>query len=263
MGEKVYFQNSDNLKLCGILSKAKNPLFKNKCIVLCHGITVDKNESNNVFGILAKALNNVGFDVFRFDFRGHGESEGNSIDLTIAGEEKDLEAAVAFLKDKGYLEFGILGASFGGGAVCYYSSKHQDTVKAVILMNSVIDYAENLNPTLPWTKKYWGKAAFEKIDKFGYTEIGSKKFKIGKEFVKDIKTLKPWIEALRLKIPVLFVHGDKDTYVSYNDSVKYSKMLENPQLVTIKGGEHGFSNSKEHLALAKKAIIDFFLKNLF
>jgi predicted alpha/beta-fold hydrolase len=107
MEEKFYFKNKDGLKLCGILTK---PTKETKsCVVLCHGITVDKEEGG-IFTKLAKKLANVGFAVFRFDFRGHGESERRSVDMTITGEERDLE------------NFGILGASFAGeGSLSIYS----------------------------------------------------------------------------------------------------------------------------------------------
>ena len=113
--EKVYFKTSDGLKLCGILSVPK--IKTQKCIVLCHGIgNVDKEE-DGVFTKLAKKLANAGLAVFRFDFRGQGESEGEQINMTVDGESKDLETAIRFLQEKRYREFGILGASFAGGAV--------------------------------------------------------------------------------------------------------------------------------------------------
>ena len=72
MEEKHYFKSGD-LILCGILTRpTKNT---DKCIVLCHGITVDKDEGG-IFTELARKLAEAGFTVFRFDFRGHEESEG-------------------------------------------------------------------------------------------------------------------------------------------------------------------------------------------
>jgi predicted alpha/beta-hydrolase family hydrolase len=66
MEEKFYFKNKDDLKLCGILTKSTKET--KSCIVLCHDITVDKEEGG-IFTELAKKLANVGFAVFRFDFR--------------------------------------------------------------------------------------------------------------------------------------------------------------------------------------------------
>lgn len=172
MEEKFYFKTSDGLRLCGILSKPQNST--NRCIILCHGITADKEE-NGIFTNLAKELMESGFNVFRFDFRGHGESEGKSVDMTVLGEVKDLEATVNFLKEKGYKDFGILDASFAGGAISVFSFARKDIVKALVLWNALIDYRSKINPVTQWGTKYWGKPAFDRVERYGFTEIGSKK----------------------------------------------------------------------------------------
>lgn len=260
MEEKVYFKTSDGLKLCGILSKPKEAT--DKCVILCHGIGYHKDEDENLFKNFAKRLRDAGFSVFRFDFRGHGESEGDSVDMTIAGETKDLEAAVKFLQKKGFKEFGILSQSFAGGAVSFFTSSHQDIVKALVLWNSVIDYAEENNPTLPWTIKYWGKPAFERVNNLGFTEIGGTKLKVGKKFMEEIQILKPWKELLKISIPTLFVHGDSDRYVHVKDSIKYSHLMKNAKLEIIKGADHGFHDNPKHAEQANGAAIEFFRKYL-
>jgi uncharacterized protein len=260
MEEKVFFKTSDSLKLCGILSVPE--LKSDKCIILCHGIGYHKDESDDMFKNFAKKLYGLGFAVFRFDFRGHGESEGKSINMTVTGETKDLEGAVKFLQNKGFKQFGILSQSFAGGATSLFTSSNQDIVKALVLWNSVIDYAEKINPTLPWTIKYWGKPAFDRVEKFGFTEIGSKKFKVGRELMEEIKILKPWEELLKLSIPVLFVHGDMDRYVRVEDSIKYSGMMRNSKLEIIHGADHGFHENQKFTEQGEKTTVEFLLKNM-
>lgn len=257
MEEKVHFRTSDGLRLCGILSKA--PKKTSECIVLCHGISVDKEE-RGVFTSLAKELTNAGFNVFRSDFRGHGESEGVSTDMTIKGETEDLEAAVKFLQKKGFKKFGIVAASFAGGPAAFYVSKHQEIVKALVLWNSLIDYSSEESAATPWVKKYWGRSALERIQKYGFTEVGSSRFRVGRNLMLEIGVLKPWQELLQLKIPILFIHGDADTYISYKDSIKYSKLVKNGTLVIIKGAEHGFHDNPKHAQEADKKTIEFLKK---
>lgn len=259
MEEKVYFETSDKLKLCGILTIPKDET--STCIILCHGITVDKDEGG-IFTHLADKLAKNGFNVFRFDFRGHGESEGSSIDMTISGETRDMETAVKFLKDRGFKTFGIVAASFGAGAVSFYVSKNQNLIKALCLWNPSIDYGSKINAETQWGRKYWGKPALERVKKFGFTEIGSRKFKIGKNLIYEVWKLKPWKKLLKVSIPVLFVHGDKDTYVPYQDSVKYSRLVKNGTLVVIKGAEHGFHDKEKDSVQADAATLKFFLKYL-
>lgn len=257
--EKFFFKTSDGLKLCGILSKPQKET--EKCIVLCHGITVDKEEGG-IFTELAHKLCSDGFAVFRFDFRGHGESEGESINMTIAGEELDLEAAVKFLQERGYKEFGILGASFAGGAVSFFASNHPKIVKALTLWNALIDYDSLINPVTDWGKKYWGKGVFDRVEKFGFTEIGSSRFKVGKKLMNEIRALQPWDELLKVNVPILFIHGDKDSHVPHDDSRKYAAMMQNANLVTIKGADHGFHDNPQYAELAGEAAVDFLKKYL-
>ncbi len=259
MEKKVFFQTSDELKLCGILSIPRQKT--QKCIILCHGITVDKEE-DGIFTNLAKQLMKQGFAVFRFDFRGHGESEGRSTDMTIKGEAEDLGAGVKFLQQKGFKKFGILAASFAGGAACFYTVKHQDIVKALVFWNSLIDYGSSESSMTPWVKKYWGKPAFERIEKYGFTEVGSRKFKIGRNLMLEISALKPWQELLKLELPILFIHGDADSYISHKDSVKYAKLVKNGKLVIVKGAEHGFHDNPKHAEEADRETIKFFKENL-
>lgn len=257
MEEKLFFQNNDGLKLCGVLSRPADDI--GKCIILCHGITVDKNENGNVFVDLAKNLVEYGYTVFRFDFRGHGESDGNSIDMTVSGERRDLMAAVNFLKSLGYTEFGIVAASFGAGAVLLYLTDNQ-VIEAIVFWNPIIDYYDLLEPRLPWTMKYFGNKAMKKLEECGYAEVGSRRFKIGEVLLSELKELHPWKILRDIKVPILFVHGDKDSYVSHKDSVKYADLF-NAKLETIKGAEHGFSDRKKDLDSAIKATAQFFLDN--
>lgn len=259
MEEKIYFKNADGLKLCGILTKPQKET--EKCIILCHGITVTKDEGG-IFTKLAKKLADNDFIVFRFDFRAHGESEGKSIDLTVTGEKRDLEAAVKFLQSLGYKYFGIVVASFGGGAVSLFVGENKDLIKSIVLWNPIIDYQSILQPKLPWPKRNFGEKAIKKLEIKGYIKIGSRKFKVGKSLFSELRQLEPWKKMQNLKVPVLFIHGDKDSYVPYEDSVKYSKLFKNAELKTIKGGEHGFHDNKKDSDEADEQTIKFFLKNI-
>jgi alpha-beta hydrolase superfamily lysophospholipase len=259
MEEKIYFKNTDGLKLCGVLTKPQKET--EKCIILCHGITVTKEE-DGIFTELAKKLAENGFTVFRFDFRGHGESEGDSIDLTITGEKKDLEAAVKYLQGLGYKNFGITVASFGGGAVSLFVAENRNLIKALVLWNAVIDYHSILQPELSWPKENFGEEAMKKLETQGYIEIGSRKFKVGKVLFAELRQLEPWKRIQNLEVPMLFIHSDKDSYVPYEDSVKYSKLFKNAKLETIQGAEHGFHDNKRDSDKADEVTIQFFLEHI-
>lgn len=257
MEKSSYIKNNDGLKLSCILSTPEKKT--NKCVILCHGITSDKNEEG-IFKKLADALVLSGYSVMRFDFRAHGGSEGDGLNLTLSGEVSDLKSIIDFLK-KDYLEFAVITASFGTAPVSLYAFQN-NVIKALVLWSPVLNFIEFFEPSTAWFKKYFGKIAEENIKENGYTEVGSRRFKISENFFKELKNSdNPFENLMKLNIPILFVHGDKDRYVSYDDSVKYSKMTKGSELKTIKEGGHVFHESDDHAKEAIEASIEFLFRN--
>jgi len=252
--KKISLKTADGIKLVGIQLK---PIFKtDKIIILCHGLTVDKDEGG-IFVRLAEILANKGIASFRFDFRGHGKSGGRQEEMTIAGELTDLTAVFDFIKSKDYKRIGLLGASFGGGIVVLFSSFNQENVSSLVLWNPVLDYSSWIYPKNNWEKKYFGKQAIEKATKIGYSEAGSRKYKIGIKLFNEIRFFKPFEELKKFKKPLLFIHGDKDTYVDYQNSLRFSEMLK-ARLITVKSAEHGFQDKEEWRKKAIGETIKFF-----
>lgn len=253
--KKITFKSTDGTKLVGIWHLPKNKT--NKVIVLAHGITVNKDE-NGAFIQLAVQLAQNGFAVFRFDFRGHGESEGKSVDMTISGEISDLSAGIDLVKQQ-YDQIGLLGASFGGGISTLYAAQHQDKLQALCLWNPVLNYDHcYLNPTLPWIVARKGHIKND-IKIKGWTTVGSRNFILGKKLFDEMRNYYPYKELTKIKIPTIILHGNKDKHVPYEDSQKYA--LHVCPFVTIKDSEHGFHN-KQEFEQAAKATIEFFNKYL-
>jgi len=255
--KKVYFDSLSGYRLCGIWHIPTTKT--DKAIVLAHGLTVDKDEGG-IFTKLAIEFCAAGFAVFRFDFSGHGESEGKSIDLTISAEIKDLEAAVNQAL-KQYPSLGLVSASFGGGPSIFYTAKNQNKLKCLCLWNPVLNYEHTfINPTLPWL--HAKKAAMEReLQTRGWTALGSRKFVVGKALFEEMASLKPYEALKKISIPTMIIHGDKDSKIPYEDSREYAKLLANGKLTTLAGAEHGF-HEKGETPQAIKETVNFFKNNL-
>jgi pimeloyl-ACP methyl ester carboxylesterase len=231
-----------------------------KVIILAHGITVDKDE-DGVFIKLANTLQQNGYAVFRFDFRGHGESSGRSTDMTISGEAMDLEAVINEIKNKGYKKIGLLGASFAGGPCAIFASKNLANIKCFCLWNPVLNYEHTFfKPFLPWLRKRTAQMNKD-IGGKGWTTLGSRNFVVGKALFDEMKNLKPYQNLKKITIPTLIIHGDKDSKVPYEDSKEYVKYLSKGRFVTIAGAGHGFHEDSE-TPLAIKETVSFFKINL-
>lgn len=243
------FLTDDGLELVGILDEPQRGT--DTCIVLCHGFRSDKDEGGN-FISLSERLTGNGFAAFRFDFRAHGESGGRQEEMTISGEAADLDAALKFLEGRGYARFGVVAASFSGGAVSVSVPRHLRSVKALVLLYSRLDFNS-------YMKRLMTDEAKSLLDLQGF--VPYKGFMVGKALVSEMSRIKPMESLKGLDIPLLFVHGDKDMSVPYSEAVRDSETL-GAGLVTIKGGNHGFRSDKEGLSEALDSIISFFSENL-
>jgi len=255
----VYFLASDGIKLCGTLTVPDG--VTDTCIILCHGITVSRNYED-VFPGLALSLAKKGSAVFRFDFRGHGDSAGKQTEFTISAQLKDIKAAVDWVKASGYKNLGLVAASFGAGASAIFGAKNPKTFRSLALLFPVIDYNSLLCLKTPWARKYFGPRAMINLERKGFAKIGSRGYKIGKELIAQMKAFKPWRELEKIKAPILFVHGDADTYVPLGDSLVYSKTLKNATMKVVGGGHHGLHNSPKIHNKTIDLVTDFMVKNL-
>lgn len=89
--ESTSFLNSRGLELTGDLYKSDSTTG----VVMSHGFTGDRTEWG-YFDRIAEDLNEAGYNVFRFDFSGSGESGDNAI--TVEKEVDDLDSAIRYLE---------------------------------------------------------------------------------------------------------------------------------------------------------------------
>ncbi len=127
--EKVSFRTSDGLALAGWFVPSPSGL--DKTLLICHGWGDNKGE------ILAQTLflnRAEGFNLLYFDFRGHGESEGDQITL---GKQEllDFAAAVEYLKrsrPRCAARLGVFGLSMGAAVAAMALASHPEFTAAVI-----------------------------------------------------------------------------------------------------------------------------------
>lgn len=259
MKQKVFFKANDGVKLCGIWHLPEKPTART--VILAHGLTVDKDEEG-IFLELAELLKKNGFAVFRFDFRGHGESDGKSINTTISGEVLDVAAAIAEVRLDGYREIGLLGASVGGGIVTLYAENNQKELKCLCLWNPCLNYDHTfLHPITPWLKDKH-KDMMNDLKTKGWTTVGSSKKVYGKQLFDEMAKYFPYSALIKVIVPTIIIHGTNDKYVPYGDAKKYIDNLKNGRLITLKNGEHGFQERRADRTKATQETLKFFQRFL-
>lgn len=232
----IVFKSKDGINLCGKLTMPDEN--SKGAVILCHGITVEKNEGG-FYSKLAKLLAENGLMNLRFDFRGHGESSGKSWEMTIKGEIFDLEAAVNLLREKGFKKVSLIGTSFGGGIITIYTGEKPSTISSITLLCPVLDYKRTfLNPETEWAQEWFAPEAISNAMRTGKLDLDG--FQLGSNLLKEFRRLNPGEALLKLKVPALIVHGTEDSYVPYSVAEYYGKRYRNGKFLPVNGADHGF-----------------------
>ncbi|HVV71680.1 MAG TPA: alpha/beta hydrolase, partial [Verrucomicrobiae bacterium] len=107
--EKVFFESSDGVKLSGwFFAVSGNSPDSHPTALVCHG-----NAGNISHRLdLCRVLLDEGLNVFLFDYRGYGLSEGRPSE---DGTYRDAKAAFQWLNRKGLHQIIAYGESLGGG----------------------------------------------------------------------------------------------------------------------------------------------------
>lgn len=253
---KIKINTPDNFKLDTVFIKNKA---STKGVIFAHGMTVNKDDEG-IFVRAESRLNELGFSTLRFDFRAHGKSSGNTIkDFTISGEVRDLETIVKFIQEQGINWIGLAAASFGGSIAALYVGKHPESINKLFLANPVLDYEKAfLHPTTVWAMKTFINFS-DRLKRFGFIEVASKRFKMGKPLMDEMKIYYPHKALQEYKGPLLVVHGDLDEKVDYQHVKSSFDRLTNKQkeFISVKGSKHGF-HEEPYESNVVEIIVEFF-----
>ncbi len=236
--ENILIKNFENETLAGIFHKANS----NRLVILCHGMMCTKDKF--FFPYLSEALAAAGFNVFRFDFAGNGESEGKFEDSTISKEIEDIASVVEFFKSK-YAIACVAGHSKGGVDALLYQAKY-NSASVVISMGSVADQQHET------TKKY-SADQIKEIDERGFLILKPRyrSFTISKKYFYDRLSYGNISNRIKsIKTRALIIHGEGDTEDPPESAKIISNAITGSTLKILPGADHFFTNKEKELAEA-------------
>ncbi len=248
MEQSISFKNSKGDTLSGILS-APSADTHLPLIILCHGFTSHKNARK--YRTLTELLNKQHIATLRFDFYAHGDSEGDFEHITVSEAVDDILQAISWVKEKGYTNIGLLGASFGGIASLVAAAK-TNSLSLLILISPVSNYPEKEQLTKTQTEL----AAWQKNGFRIYTNGVGKEFKLNYDFLIDAEKNDGYEAAKHITIPTLIVHGDNDESVPVAQSKKTAGLLQNGKLVLVNGADHRYTE-QNHFAELMRVVMEF------
>ena len=207
-----------------------------KCplVMILHGFTANKNEK--LLKTFADALEAEGIASIRFDFNGHGESEGSFVNMTVLNEIEDARHVYEYVRDLRYVsDVSISGHSQGGVVSSMLAGElGQDSFKSVVLFAAAAVLRDDAIRGNVMGTAYDAGNPPESVKIFG-------RFDLGRGYMVSAQTLPIYETAEKFTGPVCLIHGTADRIVPYTYSERYHKNYADSELHLIDGADHGFT----------------------
>ncbi|MFT5367771.1 MAG: putative OsmC-like protein/alpha/beta superfamily hydrolase [Candidatus Latescibacterota bacterium] len=187
---------------------------------------------------IAQSLTEQGIAVFRFDFTGLGESEGDFSDTNFSSNVTDLVAAANFLDSNYEAPKILVGHSLGGAAV----------LQAAHSIPSAIAVATIAAPFEPSHVLHLISDRQEEIENTGeaLVEIGGRSFKIKKQFLDDLEDASMEETVSTLKRALIIFHSPVDNVVGIENARKMFFAARHPKsFITLDQADHMLSDPSD------------------
>lgn len=220
--EQIEFQSRDaQTTLRGVFLKRDDPL---GTVIVCHGVGANHSDIE----VIHQVLYDAGFQVFTFDFRGHGLSDGHTITYGLNERMDVLGAYDACLarNDVDPDRLFALGVSMGGASLAL-SLSDMPEVKAAVLDSAFADLTSMVEHQFRFLPQSLRKVVTQVARGISWIETGA-----------DINQLAPARAMPKIEIPILIIHGDADRIVPVEHASLLHAAAENSTIHIEPGSPH-------------------------
>ncbi|WP_138430959.1 alpha/beta hydrolase family protein [Fodinibius saliphilus] len=232
---KIEFPGSQNMNLSARIDEPDDGLSKG-AVLFAHCFTCSKNLK--AVGRISRVLTNHGMGVFRFDFTGLGESEGDFADTNFSSNIDDLKAAADFMNAEWASPRMLIGHSLGGAAVL--QAAHQiSSVEAVVTIGA------------PCNPEHVSRHLMDKMEQIkeqgkARVKLGGRIFTIKKQFLDDLKEQKMNKVIKNLGNPLLIFHSPVDKTVGIDNAAHIYQLAKHPKsFISLDDADHLMTNEED------------------
>lgn len=240
-------------KLVGDIQRPAVKGRKVPTVIICHGLTGWRSENHNM--AVNDSLLAHGYATVRFDFNGHGESEGPFSGMTIENELEDLHHIYDYVAGLPWVDkhrIAVAGHSQGGFvAGVFAGDMGAGKVKCAVLLAPAacihVDAVNGLFFDEPAEVEEMADSTFF----WGHW--------FGKDYFRAARDIDVYARSAAYEGPVLIVQGDNDMPNLFRDSKEYQKYLQDCMYVELPGLTHCYV---ENYALPASITLAFIQENL-
>ena len=252
MTENITIQGSKG-KLAAILQKPDNLKSSEKIpiVMILHGFSGNKNDA--VAACTAEKLASKGLATIRFDFNGHGESEGDFCEMTVPNEIEDAQKVLRYVQSLDFVsEIYVSGHSQGGVVASMLAGiEGEKSIKKLVLLAPAAVLRDDTIRGCTFGVQYDPINPPEKVHLTNGLDLG-------KNYILTAFKLPIYETAQKYKGKVCVIHGTGDRIVPYTYGERYKSIYDNCELHILEGLDHGFSQNLNNTA---EIAVDFLLQD--
>lgn|SRR5262245_9626937 len=212
-------------------------------VVYVHGLGSHRGGEKAL--ALADECGRRGLTFAAFDFRGQGESDGTTRELTATRLLEDLSAVRDFLAARGHRRLGLVGSSMGGFAAAWFAVRHAEAVAGCVL----------IAPAFRFLERQWERLTESERAEWARTGVRPVRnewidLELGYGLVAERAAYDPAELARRWRAPLLIFHGLADDVVPAADTLAFAAAASDPDIKVRlwKAGDHRLTAFKDEIA---------------
>lgn len=204
-------------------------------VMILHGFGGNKNEK--LLTLIADSLLSHGVASIRFDFNGHGESDGDFQNMTVPNEIEDAKCVYQYVSALPYVSVvGMAGHSQGGVVTSMTAGELGNKIKCIVLLAPAAVLRDDAIRGNTMGKMY------DPLNPPEYVELWGGK-KLGRNYIQTAFSLPIYETSARYRGRACIIHGTGDRVVPYTYGERYHQILKKSVLHILAGFDHGFSQN--------------------
>lgn len=252
--EKLTIPGSKGL-LSAIVSRPEGATGRIPTAIIMHGFGSNKN--TQLMTLISDSLLRHGIATVRFDFNGHGESEGKFEEMTVPNEIEDAKKVYAYVCSQPWADstrVALIGHSQGGVVASMTAGElGEKRVAAVSLLAPAAVLREDAVRGNTFGTMY------DPLEPPAVIPLMGGHLKLGGNYVRTAFRLPIYEAAAGYHGPACIVHGTGDRVVPYTYGERYHNLWQGSEYDELPEFDHGFSQDPYR---AVELVSEYVAKNI-